>query len=316
MINNLSDSSDNEVPLQTEFQESNSNFNDSIIQSFESETESESEHDDDDGDDQLSEDEKKYFYGKKNRYKWSKSPPASTRTKAENIIFQLPWLNGPAANNLPTTPYGAWSLLVTENILDMIVEHTNRKITDESHKYGGISTFVDHTDRVEMKALLGLLYLSGIFKSAHEDAENSWATDGTGRDIFRLTMSLRRFLFLLTVIRFDDPNTREARKAGGDESAPISGIFQSFIENCKSNYNAYRRLNPELQDDSLRFLPNMSGDRYSEGSCVVYRFGSSRFWVKKYNEHDEILCAVHSGLHEMRHQLRVAQGCTVGEDEL
>ncbi|KAG5867712.1 hypothetical protein JTB14_030766 [Gonioctena quinquepunctata] len=143
MINNLSDSSDNEAPLQTEFQESDSNFSDSIIQSFESETES--EHDDDDGDDQLSEDEKKYFYGKENTYKWSKSPPTSTRTKAENIILQLPWLNGPAANNLPTTPYGAWSLLVTDNILDIIVEHTNRKITDESHKYGGASTFVDHT---------------------------------------------------------------------------------------------------------------------------------------------------------------------------
>ncbi|KAG5874875.1 hypothetical protein JTB14_035859 [Gonioctena quinquepunctata] len=90
IINNLSDSSDNEAPLQTEFQESDSSFSDSIIQSFESETESESEHDDDDGDDQLSEDERKYFYGKKNRYKWSKSPLASTRTKAENIILQLP----------------------------------------------------------------------------------------------------------------------------------------------------------------------------------------------------------------------------------
>ncbi|KAG5883342.1 hypothetical protein JTB14_033786 [Gonioctena quinquepunctata] len=138
IINNLSESSDNKAPLQTEFQESDSNFSDIIIQSVESETESESEHDDD-GDDQLSEDKKKCFYGKKNRYKWSKSPPASTRTKAENIILQLPWLNGPAANNLPTTPYGAWSLLVTDNILDIIVEHTNRKITDESHKYGGKS---------------------------------------------------------------------------------------------------------------------------------------------------------------------------------
>ncbi|KAG5877168.1 hypothetical protein JTB14_014489 [Gonioctena quinquepunctata] len=97
IMNNLSDSSDNEAPLQTEFQASDSNFSDSIIQSFESETES--EHDDDDGDDQLSGDEKAYFYGKKNRYKWFKSPPASTRTKAENIILQLPWLKGPAANN-------------------------------------------------------------------------------------------------------------------------------------------------------------------------------------------------------------------------
>lgn len=53
-------------------------------------------------------------------------------------------------------------------------------------------------------------------------------------------MPLKRFLFLLTVIRFDNPDTREARKAGGDKLAPMSEIFQTFIENCKSNYNSYR----------------------------------------------------------------------------
>lgn len=240
IVNNLSDISDNEAPLQNEFQESDSDFSDKTIESHETVSDTESEHDDED--DQLSgidDDVAAYFYGK-NRYKWSKSHPASSRTRAENIILQLPWLKGPAADNTPTTPYEAWSLLVTENILDIIVEYTNRKITDESHKYASTSTFVDHTDKVEIKALLGLLYLSGIFKSAHEDAENLWATDGTGRDIFRLTMSLKRFLFLLTVLRFDDPDTREARKAGGDKLAPISEIFQSFIGNCKSNYNSYR----------------------------------------------------------------------------
>lgn len=165
IVNNLSDFSDNEALLQNEFGESDSDYSDKIIESRESETDTESEQDD--NDDQLSgsdDDVAAYFYGK-NRYKWSKSQPASSRTRAENIILHLPWLKGSAASNAPTTPYEAWSLLVTENILDLIVEYTNRKITDESHKYGGTSTFVDHTDKVEIKALLGLLYLSGIFKS-------------------------------------------------------------------------------------------------------------------------------------------------------
>lgn len=43
-----------------------------------------------------------------------------------------------------------------------------------------LATFVDYTDKAEIKALLGLLYLSGSFKSAHEDAENLWTNDGTG----------------------------------------------------------------------------------------------------------------------------------------
>ena len=171
--NNLSNFSDHETPLENEFQESDSDFCDRSIESSESETDVESEPD---GDDRLpgsDEEVGSYFYGK-NRYKWSKNPPASSRTRGENIILQLPWLKGPAANSILTTPYEAWSLLVTDNILDVLVDQINRKITDESHKYGGTSTHVDYTDKVEIKALLGLLYLSGIFKSAHEDAENLW----------------------------------------------------------------------------------------------------------------------------------------------
>lgn len=76
--------------------------------------------------------------------------------------------------------------------------------------------------------MLGWLYLPGIFKSAHEDADNLWATDSMGRDIFKLKMSLKRFLFLLTVLRFDDPDTREARKAGGDKLAPTSEIYRKL----------------------------------------------------------------------------------------
>lgn len=48
----------------------------------------------------------KYFYGK-NRYKWSNTPPASSRTRAENIIMTLPGLKESAVRTKPATPYEA-----------------------------------------------------------------------------------------------------------------------------------------------------------------------------------------------------------------
>ncbi|KAJ4442335.1 hypothetical protein ANN_03921 [Periplaneta americana] len=61
------------------------------------------------------------------------------------------------------------------------------------------------------------MYLNGVFKSGNEGAKRLWNADGTGRDIFRATMSLDRFLFPLIAIWFDDPAKRELRKKMGIE---------------------------------------------------------------------------------------------------
>lgn len=159
--------------------------------------------------------------------------------RASNIVTKLPGLIGNARNTKPKKPVEAWRCLIDENIIENIVQHTNDKITYMSSNYGPKALecqFTDHVDVVEMEALLGLLYLSGVFKSNHEDVESLFATDGTGRDIFRSVMSLKRFLFLITALRFDDAQTREERKKD-DDLAPISEVFSSFIENCKINYS-------------------------------------------------------------------------------
>ncbi|KAJ4437502.1 hypothetical protein ANN_17647 [Periplaneta americana] len=88
-----------------------------------------------------------------------------------------------------------------------------------------------------MKALIGVLILSGVFKSGHEDVESLLATDGTGRDIIRCTMPLKRFLFLINALRFDECETREERKKNDDKLAAISDIFQDFLANYQSNYS-------------------------------------------------------------------------------
>ncbi|KAJ8945552.1 hypothetical protein NQ318_020398 [Aromia moschata] len=62
-----------------------------------------------------------------------------------------------------------------------------------------------------------------------------FATDGTGRDIFRAVMSKNRFSVLLSALRFDDPTTRTERKKE-NPAAAVSEFFNGFIDNCQNLY--------------------------------------------------------------------------------
>ena len=95
-------------------------------------------------------------------------------------------------------------------------------------------TFTKPIDQVELRAFFGLIYLAGLFKSENEDATGLFASDGTGRDIFRATMNLKRFLYIEACLRFDDPSTRLAR---GTPLAPIFDIYEQFVGNCSKLYS-------------------------------------------------------------------------------
>lgn len=123
--------------------------------------------------------------------------------------------------------------------METVLECTNEKITEMAANYGNkslLSTTFDHLDKIELEAFLGLVYLAGVFKSNHEDVSGLFATDGTGRDIFRAVMSKQRFLFLLNALRFDRIESRAERQIN-DPLAAISNIFDKFIENSKLNYS-------------------------------------------------------------------------------
>ncbi|KAJ4447112.1 hypothetical protein ANN_09112 [Periplaneta americana] len=121
-------------------------------------------------------------------------------------------------------------------ILHTIINHTNKKLDEMAASYGETATFTRYLDELELKAFIGLVFLAGIFKSNHEDVDSFFATDGTGRDIFRATMTKERYLFLLSALRFDNIETREERKRQGNKLAAISEVFDSFINNCNRKY--------------------------------------------------------------------------------
>lgn len=179
------------------------------------------------------------YYGK-NKYKWSAEPFVSrSRTMKHNIVTQLPGLRPVAKQHLqnyPTTA-GCWNLLFQDNILDIIVQWTNKKIESQRASYSNErNSWIHNTDIVEMKAFLGLLIYTSVFKSNSENIENIFATDGTGRDVFRCVMSQKRFAFLLISLRFDNPADRIERRME-DPAAPVSEIFNMFVQNCQDAYS-------------------------------------------------------------------------------
>ncbi|KAJ4442488.1 hypothetical protein ANN_04074 [Periplaneta americana] len=119
----------------------------------------------------------------------------------------------------------------TDDILHTIINHTNKKLDEMAASYGETATFTRHLDELELKAFIGLVFLAGIFKSNHEDVDSFFATEGTGRDIFRATMTKERYLFLLSALRFDNIETREERKRQGNKLAAISEVFDRTNRN-------------------------------------------------------------------------------------
>lgn len=175
----------------------------------------------------------RFFLGKDKVTKWRKQvPPQNVRTRSKNIITHLPGVTS-ATKGLKSV-VDIWNYFFDDEIITIIVENTNKVIETISNNYDR-SRNANSTNVLEIRALLGLLYLSGVRKCNHLNARDLWRTDGTSLEIFRLTMSNYRFQFLLQHVRFDDKATR-ADRLKFDNLAPIRKLFDAFVIKCKNGY--------------------------------------------------------------------------------
>lgn len=78
-----------------------------------------------------------------------------------------------------TSPLRAWSLLITNKMLNIIVIHTNEQIdrtvprvenTENHHE-----SCQKHINIVELKAFIGLLYYAGLFKVNRTKCSDLWS---------------------------------------------------------------------------------------------------------------------------------------------
>ncbi|XP_046905958.1 piggyBac transposable element-derived protein 4-like [Hypomesus transpacificus] len=90
-------------------------------------------------------------------------------------------------------------------------------------------------DASDLRAYIGLLILSGVYKSRGKAAASLWDAQ-SGRAIFRATMQLKVFYTYSTSIRFDDRGTRAARRAT-DKLAAIREVWDMWVERLPRLYD-------------------------------------------------------------------------------
>ncbi|KAJ8965504.1 hypothetical protein NQ314_004093 [Rhamnusium bicolor] len=110
--------------------------------------------------------------------RWRKHPSKqrNIRTRAENIVPRLPGPKGDIGHKLNNKDI--WECFYTTDMLESIVKYTNKFISMQSYDIIGNRT-TRPIDLLELKAFLGLLYISGANKSNRQNAEDIFRTNGT-----------------------------------------------------------------------------------------------------------------------------------------
>ena len=175
------------------------------------------------------------FLGKgEPRFVWNRRPPRTGRTRSHNILTQA---SGPtdAARRPGMMFQEAFNCIFDDSMIDLIVLYTNEYIASLQPQFAQSSN-CRFTDREEIQAYIGCLYITGVLRSNHLSFEDIWASDGTGCDLIRAIMSCQRFLFLSRVLRFDSRADR-ARRRETDKMTAIRDLFEKFVANCRSSYS-------------------------------------------------------------------------------
>lgn len=175
-----------------------------------------------------------FFIGKDKKTKWKKHlPPKGVRTRSENKVLRLP-ISRLGTRSLKNHK-DIFKFFIDDEMLNILIENTNAYIESIAYNFER-DRDAKPTDAIEMQACLGVLLYAGVMKANRLNVEELWRSDGSGVEIFRLAMSIKRFLFLLRCLRFDRKETREARKSV-DKLAPIRELFDLFVNKCKTGYS-------------------------------------------------------------------------------
>lgn len=175
------------------------------------------------------------YYGRAgDKYKWMGKEFDVIEEKINTVLPRLTEFSDELGD--APQPIDVWNLLFTDNILQEIVIWTNYKIAKQRVKYKSpYWSDLRDIDIIELKAILGLLLYTSAFNSNQEDLSSLFATDGTGREIFRCVIASNRFAFLIGCLRFDNPDDRKERET--DSVAATNCIFNAFVQNCQEAYS-------------------------------------------------------------------------------
>lgn len=180
---------------------------------------------------------------------WKTSPISliTRKTGRKNVIHISPGPVGDAKNAIE--PIDCFSLFVTDEMIELVMKYTNEEIERNRVKYKKKNemTFSKIECIDELKALFGLFIYAAAKKDNHLPTTLLFNESHCG-NWYRSTMSIKRFEFLIRCIRFDSRETRIERQEAGDKMAPVSEIWQLFLQNCRTHYKpgSYTTIDEQL----------------------------------------------------------------------
>ncbi|XP_046384879.1 uncharacterized protein LOC124155206 [Ischnura elegans] len=120
--------------------------------------------------------------------KWTRkpSPAAACRIQCHSIITHLPGVRGEAEN--AKTTLQCWECLFNTEMLELLVENTNKYIDSVKAKFAR-ERDAKGTGVIEIKALIGLLYLAGAYRGNWQSQEELWGIEGDWVEKFGLANS-------------------------------------------------------------------------------------------------------------------------------
>lgn len=138
-----------------------------------------------------------------------------------------------------------WDLLFNQEIIDEIVEHTNYQIEKMAATLVAedrAQTYHHHTDALEIRAYIGVLYYAGLWKSSKVDNNELW-DKRNGINFYRSVFPRMRFEFIQSCLRFDARENRDP----DDRLSPIRKLWSIFINNCSKYYNSSNKCTVDEQ---------------------------------------------------------------------
>ena len=126
---------------------------------------------------ESTDEETNVFQGKD--FTWNRTPPKVAQARREYITVRLPGCVDETKN--ANTPHDAFSLFISDDILNIIPTHTNQKIHDYLLSFTGkVQKWMRRTSMDEFCAVTGLVIYGGVSGSSHELIESLYKMDGTG----------------------------------------------------------------------------------------------------------------------------------------
>lgn len=170
------------------------------------------------------------FEGRDGNTIWTSTPTPAVSKQPENLAYQ-PHAKGKGKNT--HTFLDSFSCIIDDNIIRLITTYTNMNIESVKSKFTQQSDACSTTE-VEIAALLGLIFLIGLKCPGRGNIEDLWDQHGVGMEVFYLTMSYKRYRFLLSYLSFHDTRDLSLRSEL-DKLAPIREVLDIFLHNCQNS---------------------------------------------------------------------------------